>query len=154
MNATMFRLGGMTAAVAATLAAGMAAAAPVNVSTTLLTGATFDDPRDAKPLAVDLKGPTTSGALESYVENVDARNGRRDAMASAIADDTGNAQVGAEVGYDGGTGKSTATSVTTIGYTNNTTNQQFAIFSFEILPGEVLITNTGPIGAYFGERDR
>lgn len=146
MNATMFRLGGITAAVATTLAAGMAAAAPVYISTSLSTTATFDDPRDAKPIDVDLKGPATSGALESYVENVDVRNGRRDAMASAIADDTGNAQVGAEVGYDGDTGMSTATSVTKFGYTNNTTNRQEVTFSFEILPGEVLISNTGPIG--------
>lgn len=146
MNATMFRLGGMTAAVAATLAAGMAAAAPVIVSTSLLTGATFDDPRDAKPMVSDLKGPATSGALESYVENLDARNGNRDAMASAIADDTGNAQVGAEVGYDGDRGMSTATLATTIRYTNNAFRIPLVTFSFQILPGEVLITNTGPIG--------
>lgn len=144
MNATMFRLGGMTAAVAATLAAGMAAAAPVIVSTGLLTGATFDDPRDAKPMVSDLKGPATSGMLESYVENVD-RSGNRDAMGSAIADDTGNAQVGAEVGYSGDTGMSTATLATTVRYTNNAFRIPLVTFSFEILPGEVLIT-TGPIG--------
>lgn len=146
MNATMFRLGGMTAAVAATLAAGTVAAAPVQISTSLYTVATFDSPLDAKPIDEDSKGPVASGVLKSYVENVDARNGNRDAMASAIADNTGNLQVGAEVGYDGDTGLSTATSDLKIGYTNNTTNEQFAVFSFEILPGEVLISNTGSLG--------
>lgn len=146
MNSTTPTLGRMLTAVAAALAASAAAAAPVSISIRLSTDASFDDPRDAKPIVVDNKGPATSGALESYVESVVARSGRRDAMASALADDKGNAQVGAEVGYENDTGFSTASSSTKIGYTNNTTNRQEITFSFEVLPGEVLITNTGSIG--------
>lgn len=138
MNDTMLTLGRLATAVAATLAAGTTAAAPVYISTTMSTNATFDDRFHARPIIMDPLGPANAGALESYVESVNRFSGIREAMASATADDKGNAEVGTEVGK-GGTGYSTATSTTKIGYTNNTTNAQNVTFKFEILPGEVLI---------------
>lgn len=139
MNDTMLTLGRLATAVAATLAAGTTAAAPVYISTTMSTNATFDDRFHARPIIMDPLGPANAGALESYVESVNRFSGIREAMASATADDKGNAEVGAEVGKGGGTGYSTARSTTKIGYTNNTTNQQHVTFKFVILPGEVLI---------------
>ena len=88
----------------------------------------------------DPVGPATSGTAESFVEQTSS--GQRVGMASALADDKGNIEVGVELAM-GWRGVASALSLFTTRIHNPETEFMEALIHFTVLPGELLFKDTG-----------
>lgn len=88
----------------------------------------------------DPLGPASSGTLESFVDQTSS--GQRVGMASALADDKGNVEVGVELAM-GWRGVASAMSLFTTRIHNPETEFMEALIHFTVLPGELLFKGTG-----------